>query len=124
MNRWRKWLLGGTVVWIALVAWWALSPVTDTVPTGAVKNKDGAIVQTAQAVQCGAPLTGSGSPSGSLPTLTPPRSDPRTPCSLGRDNDRLIFAVDVLVAIGIVVLVVKTWKPADAPATLEDAATA
>jgi hypothetical protein len=123
MNRWRTWLLGGTVVWIALVAWWALSPVTDTVPTGAITNKDGAIVQTAQAVQCGAPLTGSGSPTGTVPALKPPRSYQRAPCSMGRDNDRLIFAIDVLVAIGIVVLVVKTWKPSDAAAAFEDTAT-
>ncbi len=113
MNRWRTWLLGGLLVWIAVVAWWAVTPTTDYVPTGQVKNQDGALVDTTQAVQCAAPLSGSTSPSGALPVLRPDtREYQRDPCKLPHQNDRLILVIDVVLVVGVLVILIKTWKPA------------
>lgn len=114
-RRVRRWTLVALVVWIVLVTWWALSPVSDTVPTGSIKHSDGVIVLTTQAVDCGAPLSGSATSTDSLPELTGGRKYERTPCELAHDNDRLIFAVDILVAIAVVALLVKTWKPSEPP---------
>jgi hypothetical protein len=110
--NWRKWLLVGLVVWIAIVAWWAVTPTTDSVPTGSVKNKDGALVATTQAVQCHSPLSGSTSPKGSLPVLKPASRDyQRDPCKLPHQNDRLILIVDVVLVVGVLIVLLKTWKP-------------
>jgi 4-amino-4-deoxy-L-arabinose transferase-like glycosyltransferase len=125
MNRWRTWLLGVLLVWIAVVAWWAVTPTTDTVPTGAVKNKDGALVQTTQAVQCAAPLSGTTSPKGALPVLKPASRDyQRDPCKLPHQNDRLILAVDVVLVIGVIIVLIRTWKPATEELALDGASTA
>ncbi len=126
MNRWRSWLLGGLIVWIAIVAWWAVTPITDTVPTGSVPNKDKVPVATVQAVQCDSPLSGNTSPTGALPVLKPDsRSYQRTPCKLPHQNDRVIFAVDVLLVLGVLIVLVKTWKPPERePSQLADASTA
>lgn len=124
MKRWRPWLLGVLLVWIAVVAWWALTPTTDNVPTGVVKNKDGALVATTQAVQCASPLSGSTSPKGALPVLKPAtREFQRDPCKLPHQNDRLILLIDVVLVLGVVVILIKTWKPAEEPA-LDRASTA
>jgi hypothetical protein len=123
--NWRKWLLGGLLVWIAVVAWWAVSPSTDNVPTGTVKNKDGVPVATTQAVECAAPLSGSTSPKGALPVLKPASRDyQRDPCKLPHQNDRLILAVDVVLVIGVIVILIRTWKPSTEELALDGTSTA
>lgn len=125
MKRWRTWLLVALIVWIAIVAWWAVTPMSDTVPTGVVKNKDGALVATTQAVECAAPLSGSTSPKGSLPVLKPDtREYQRSPCKLPHQNDRLIFAVDVVLVLGVLVVLIKTRKPSTEALALDGASTA
>jgi hypothetical protein len=124
MRRARKWLLVGLVVWIVVVTWWALRPVSDTVPTGAVKRADRTVVLTTKTVECDSPLSGSTRPTESWPALTGGRAYERTPCGITRENDRLIFAVDVLVAVAVLALLVKTWKPPQPAETPEDASVA
>jgi hypothetical protein len=119
---WRKWLLLGLIVWIALVTWWALTPISDTVPTGSVVNKDGAKVLTAVTIQCAAPLTGSNTPTNPLPTLKSTQSFQRTPCKSPRENDRIIYAVDLVLVIAVLVVLITTWKPSTDAEELEDAA--
>ena len=124
MRRWRAWLLAGLVIWIVLVAWWAISPIGDSVPTGIVKNRDGALVPTTQVVQCNSPLSGSTKPKEPLPILRPPRVWARTPCELPHQNDRVIFAIDVVLVLGVVVILAKAWKPSATSPAVEDASTA
>jgi hypothetical protein len=119
--NWRKWVLLGLIVWFALVTWWAFTPVSDTVPTGFVKNKDGVPVATAVTIQCAAPLTGSNAPTNALPTLKSSQSFQRTPCETPRENDRLIYAIDLVLVIGVLVVLIKTWKPSTEAPEIEDA---
>ncbi len=115
MKGWRAWLLAGLLVWILLVTWWALSPTSDSVPTGLVKN-----VETAQTVDCDSPLSGNARASGSLPVLPRGRSYQRTPCALPHKNDRIIFAIDIAFVLAALVILVRTWKPATDSAAVED----
>jgi hypothetical protein len=111
---WRKWLLGGLLVWIAIVAWWAVTPLSDTVPTGLVTIKKVANTPTSQTVQCASPLSGNTKPTEPLPVLKPDtRSYQRDPCKLPHQNDRLILIVDVVLVIGVLIILLKTWKPAE-----------
>lgn len=121
--NWRKWLLLGLIVWIGLVTWWALTPISDTVPTGPASTKPGAPL-TAVTIQCSAPLTGSNAPTNPLPALKSPRAFQRTPCETPRENDRLIYAIDLVLVIVVLVVLIKTWKPSseEPEPELEDAA--
>jgi hypothetical protein len=120
MKSWRAWLLLGLLVWILIVAWWAASPVSDSVPTGLDKNK----APTAQTVDCDSPLSGNAKSSGPLPVLPAGRSYERTPCALPHKNYRIIFAIDIAVVLAVVIVLAKTWKPALASPSLEDVSAA
>jgi len=124
MRRVRTWALVALVVWILLVTWWALTPMSDSVSTGTVTNKDGVKVATRQTVQCASPISGSSKPTESLPALRSPRAYTRTPCALPHENDRLIFAIDIVFFLALVIVLAKTWKPPAASEPLEDVATA
>ena len=121
MKSWRKWLLGGLLVWIGVVTWWALTPISNTVPAGAIPNRDGVPVATAVTVQCAAPLSGSDEPTDPLPTLAPPRKLQRAPCASPRENARLMYAVDLVLVIVVLVVLIRTWKPTTEEPELEDA---
>ena len=112
LKRVRTWTLVALVVWMLLVTWWAFTPMSDSVFTGKVKNKDGVLVATYQVVECNAPISGSSKATETLPELRSGRAYTRTPCGLPHENDRLIFAVDVVFFIGFVIILAKTWKPA------------
>ncbi len=124
VRRVRTWALVALVVWILLVTWWALTPMTDSVSTGTVKNKDAVKVATRQTVECDSPISGSSKPTEPLPALRSPRAYERTPCALPHENDRLIFLVDIVFFLGAAILLAKTWKPAEPSPALEDVATA
>ncbi len=106
MKRWRMWVLGALLVWIALVVVWATQPISDTVPTGTVKG-----VETTQRVQCDSPLSGNTDPTGRLPVLGRRRAYERTPCEMPVQNGRIIFWADIALALAGAVILVKTWKP-------------
>ena len=73
--------------------------------------------QTTQAVQCAAPLSGSTSPKGSLPILRPAsrRLTSGIPASSRTRTTDSSSIVDVVLVIGVLVILLKTWKPAGAP---------
>src|SRR4051812_24706768 len=120
MKSWRAWLLGALLVWLLLVTWWALRPVSDSVPTGKDKNH----AETSQTVECDSALSGNARASGPLPVLPHGRSYQRTPCELPHKNNRIIFAIDVLVVLAAAVILVKTWKPSTDSSSLEDVSVA
>ena len=100
------WVLVALVGWIVVVAIWASRPISDTVPTGTIKN-----VETNQTVQCDSPLSGNTTSTAPLPVLHGARSYERPPCDMPIHNGRIIFWVDVAVVLAAVVILLKTWKP-------------
>jgi hypothetical protein len=119
VKHWRIWALGVLLVWFVAVTWWVVRPVSDTVPTGIVNN-----VQTAQTVQCDSPLSGNQSATGPLLQLQSGRAYERTPCEQTIKGDRVMFAVDIAVALAILIVLAATWKRTRASRTLEVASAA
>jgi hypothetical protein len=102
VKHWRTWLVGILLVWLVAVTWWAVRPVSETVPTGMVKN-----VQTYQTVQCNSPLSG-GSATESLPTLGSGRAYEYTPCQKTVTHDRVVYAGDVALVIAVLIVLAAT----------------
>lgn len=107
MRRWRRWVLVVVLVWVGVVVWWATKPVTDSVFTGT--TADG--VETSHNVQCDSPLSGNTTSPDPLPELAKGRAYDRTPCELPIQNGRIILGVDIAVALIVIVILAKTWKP-------------
>jgi hypothetical protein len=106
VKHWRVWLVGILVVRLVAVTWWAVRPVSETVPTGRVRG-----VQTHHTVQCDSPLSGNGSATGPLPQLRPGQEYERTPCERTVNQDRILFFLDVALALLVFIALAATWKP-------------
>jgi hypothetical protein len=112
-------VLVALLVWIGVVIWWAAKPLTDSVPTGTVKD-----VETSQKVQCDSPLSGNTTSPDPLPELAKGRAYERTPCAQPIHNDRWILWIDIALVVAGVVILVKTWKPSPRPESSDDLALA
>lgn len=99
MTQRRKWLLTATavvVVWFAAVlVFWALRPLHDSVPVGLDVN--GAPVS--QDVECTTLFDSHAIDAGALPVLEPPFEYTREACSAVQRDARLVFGIDVGVAV-------------------------
>ena len=97
------------------MAWWAVTPTTDNVPTGTIKNRDGAlVVDHAGASSARRPCRAARAPRARSRSSDRRRRDyQRDPCKLPHQNDRLILLVDVVLVVGVLVILVRTWKPSE-----------
>jgi hypothetical protein len=111
VKDWRKWVLATTVLWIIIVAFWTTRPMTAVVHTGFTEPGH---LETVAAVQCDSPLSGNTSPTETLPELKAGRAFDSAPCELPIENGRVIFAIDCLMAVGVVVVVVGTQQRSNA----------
>jgi hypothetical protein len=92
-------------VWLAVILWWASTPVTDNAPTGVING-----AQTSQKVHCDSVLSGSSKPVGPLPVLTDGRVFERPPCDLPYQHNLRLFELNiVLVVAGVGALVALEW---------------
>jgi len=102
MKHWRRWAVLVVGLWIALVTVWALNPVTATVRTGVNADKS----EKTASVQCDSPLSGNTSPTSALPALEPGQAFSDEPCKGPVTSGRVIYVIDVLVAVGLLILLV------------------
>ena len=111
----RAWVL---VVGVVLVAWvvgvgiWSVRPLVDQVPTGIVDAQP-----TAQAVECGSPLSGDAGPSAPLPSLPPGLAFQREACASMHADARRLLAFDTLALLIGAVIVVSVVRRSSANAT-------
>jgi hypothetical protein len=102
MRDWRRWALIGVTLWIVAVTFWALHPISANVRTGV--NADG--TEKNAVVECDSPLSGNTSPTADLPTLGAGESFGSAPCKDPVTSGRTMYAIDIVVAVGVVLLVI------------------
>jgi len=102
MRDWRRWALVGVTLWIVAVTFWALNPMSVNVRTGV--NADG--TEKNAVVECDSPLSGNTSPTADLPPLGAGESFGDEPCKAPVTSGRTMYAIDIVVAVGVVLLVV------------------
>jgi hypothetical protein len=107
---WLAALLVGLVVWyVATLAFWAVRPLDDSVPTVAVGSPTN-LIAPSQSVQCDSPLSGSHEPKEALPELEPiqgfERVYARPACATPVENaNRLLLADTAITLVGVLVLI-------------------
>jgi hypothetical protein len=102
MRNWRTAALVVVVLWMVLVALWAVDPMTISVTVA--KNADGSDITAT--VQCDSPLSGNTNPTGALPTLPAGQAVGHAPCDGPVTSARAVFFLDVLVTAGVVLALV------------------
>ena len=99
MTQRRKWLLTATavvVVWfVAVLVFWALRPLHDSVPVGLDENK----APVSQEVECNTMFAADALDAGALPELQPPYEYTRDACTAVQSDARLVFGIDVVVTL-------------------------
>ena len=118
MRDWRRWALVGVTLWIVAVTFWALSPMSANVRTGG--NADG--TEKSATVECDSPLSGNTSPTADLPTLGSGESLGSAPCEDPVTSGRTMYAIDIVVAVAIVLLVVAIGRRSERRTATEPAA--
>jgi hypothetical protein len=108
-KHWRTWVLLAIALWVVAVTAWALNPMSVVVTTGV--NADG--TQTTATVQCDSPLSGNTSPTEALPTLSSGESLSHNPCEGPVTSARTMYAIDMVVAAGILMLLVAIRRHSD-----------
>lgn len=109
-SSWLTLALVGLVVWyVATLAFWAVRPLDDAVPTVAVGAPTD-VSAPSQSVQCDSPLSGSHEPKGDLPELEPfhgyERVYARAACATAVENANRLLLVDTAIAfVGVLVLI-------------------
>ena len=106
--RWSALGLIVLVVWSIFLAYWAMQPQIDHIPTGIVNE-----VHTTQAVVCGAPAGQSVGTSASLPPLGPKQTYERDACVLTEKDNRRLLIFDVLFTV--VAFAVLGWRLSKKP---------
>jgi hypothetical protein len=118
MRDWRRWALVGVTLWIVAVTFWALNPMSVNVRTGV--NADG--TEKNAVVECDSPLSGNTSPTADLPTLGAGESLGNAPCKDPVTSGRTMYAIDIVVAAGVVLLVVAIGRRSERRTATEHAA--
>lgn len=111
LNRTARLVLGGIVLWYAAtLGFWAVRPLSDTVPVG-VDNTLKTPASVSVHVSCHTLFRSAPRSNSPLPTLTaqpvgqPPLAYSHTPCVRTHSEARRLFAFDTLCAIGAIALV-------------------
>ncbi len=126
----RLWIAVSVVIaFAALIGWWAVRPLTDSVAVGTdwtptLLDPPQGQQEIRQEVECNSLLSSTARPDEPLPTLTPQPTDKpplayrRPPCEFVHSDARRTFAIDVLaivIAIGVLAIAFKRRRQDDQP---------
>jgi hypothetical protein len=100
MNQRTRWLsiaAAGLAIWFILVlVFWAIRPLSDTVPVGS-KGKDQPPIS--QTVKCNTLFSSEARDQSALPDVEPPLAYTRGACGKVHRQAQIIFAVDTLLTL-------------------------
>jgi hypothetical protein len=117
-NQARRYLIGTAVVligwYLCVIFLWAVKPLSDSVPTGVVKETNTSV---SQAVSCHSLFSSSARGTSALPTVAEPLAYQRSACSLVHSDARVMFAIDTLLLVlalaALVVIAVRLSRDTD-----------